>query len=85
MLLLKRMALAVILSGCSETAIAQQTPPAQPAAPATPHSEPWWNSKYGEADARELAKVGASEFLFILSPARIQGAVQMIVTPIAIR
>jgi kynurenine formamidase len=51
MILLKRMAFAVMLSGLSESAIAQQsTSPAQPAAPTTPHSEPWWNSKYGEAD-----------------------------------
>jgi kynurenine formamidase len=40
---LQRFGLAVVLSCCSETAIAQQTP-----APA--HSEPWWDSKYGEAD-----------------------------------
>jgi kynurenine formamidase len=41
---LHRLALAVVLSCCSETAIAQQTPP-----PAE-HKEPWWDSKYGEAD-----------------------------------
>lgn len=43
--LLQRFALAVVLSCCSETAIAQQTP-----APAAAHSEPWWNSPWGEAD-----------------------------------
>lgn len=46
MFLLKRMALVVMLSGLSETAIAQQTPPAEPST----HTEPWWNSRYGEAD-----------------------------------
>lgn len=66
MILLKRMALAVMLSGFSESAIAQQTsPPAQPVAPATPHSEPWWNSKYGEADTigalNNLSEKGAKD------------------------
>ena len=41
---LKRLALAVVLSCVSEGAIAQT-----PAAPST-HTEPWWTSKYGEAD-----------------------------------
>ncbi len=41
---LHRLALAVVLSCCSETAIAQQAPPA------AEHKEPWWDSKYGEAD-----------------------------------
>jgi kynurenine formamidase len=46
MVLLKRLILAAAMSLLSEGAIAQQTPPA----PATPGGEPWWNSKYGEAD-----------------------------------
>jgi hypothetical protein len=92
MLLLKRMALAVMLSGFSETAIAQQTlPPAQPAAPATPHSEPW-NSKYGEAHGvhvfesitRALARDEAEEFLFVLGAPRIQWTGQMAIDPAAI-
>ena len=41
---LQRFALAVVLSCCSESAIAQQT-----SAPAA-HSEPWWNSPWGEDD-----------------------------------
>ena len=41
---LQRFALAVVLSCCFESAIAQQTP-----APAA-HSEPWWNSPWGEDD-----------------------------------
>jgi hypothetical protein len=36
-------------------------------------------------DTRELAKDKAYEFMFILGPARISGAVQMIINPIAIR
>ena len=36
-------------------------------------------------DTRELAKDQAYEFMFVLGPARITGAVQMIVNPIAIR
>lgn len=36
-------------------------------------------------DTRELVKDNAWEFLFILDPARIRGAVQMIINPIAIR
>jgi kynurenine formamidase len=36
-------------------------------------------------DTRELAKDGATEFMFILGPARVTGAVQMIINPIAIR
>ena len=49
MILLKRMALAVMLSCFSEGAIAQQhSADSQPRHDA--HSEPWWNSKYGEAD-----------------------------------
>ncbi|WP_282604327.1 cyclase family protein [Pelagibius sp. Alg239-R121] len=36
-------------------------------------------------DTRELAKDKASEFLFVLGPARLRGAVQMIINPIAIR
>ena len=43
--LLQRFALVVVLSCCSETAIAQQT-----SAPAAAHSEPWWNSPWGETD-----------------------------------
>lgn len=42
---LQRFALAVVLSCCSESAIAQQTP-----APAAAHSEPWWTSKWGKDD-----------------------------------
>ena len=42
---LQRFALAVVLSCCSESAIAQQTP-----APPAAHSEPWWNSPWGEDD-----------------------------------
>ena len=50
MMLLKRVAVAAILSCASESAIAQQAAsPVQPSAPTT-HSEPGWNSKYGEAD-----------------------------------
>jgi kynurenine formamidase len=37
--MLKRMLLAVVLSACSEGAIAQEQ-----------HREPWWDSPYGEAD-----------------------------------
>ncbi len=36
-------------------------------------------------DTRELAKDKAYEFMFVLGPARVSGAVQMIVNPIAIR
>ena len=36
-------------------------------------------------DTRELVKDKAWEFLFVLGPARIRGAVQMIINPIAIR
>lgn len=36
-------------------------------------------------DTRELAKDKAREFMFVLGPARITGAVQMIINPIAIR
>lgn len=36
-------------------------------------------------DTRELALDGVSEFLFVLGQARVQGAVQMIINPIAIR
>ena len=36
-------------------------------------------------DTRELARDGVHEFLFVLGQARIQGAVQMIINPIAIR
>ena len=43
--LLQRFALSVVLACCSESAIAQQTP-----APAAQHSEPWWNSPWGEDD-----------------------------------
>jgi len=36
-------------------------------------------------DTRELAKDNAKEFMFVLGPARMTGAVQMIINPIAIR
>lgn len=36
-------------------------------------------------DTRELARDGAYEFLFVLGQARLKGAVQMIINPIAIR
>lgn len=36
-------------------------------------------------DTRELAADGVSEFLFVLGQARLKGAVQMIINPIAIR
>ena len=36
-------------------------------------------------DTRELAKDKAYEFMFVLGPARVRGAVQMIINPIAIR
>lgn len=36
-------------------------------------------------DTRELAKDKATEFMFVLGPARMTGAVQMIINPIAIR
>ena len=36
-------------------------------------------------DTRELAADGATEFLFVLGQARLRGAVQMIINPIAIR
>ncbi|HUG23651.1 cyclase family protein [Piscinibacter sp.] len=36
-------------------------------------------------DTRELAKDGAKEFLFVLGAPRIQGTVQMIINPVAIR
>ena len=55
MVLLKRMAMVVMMSCLSETAIAQQTPPT--AAPSS-HTEPWWNSKYGEADTIGALKYG---------------------------
>jgi kynurenine formamidase len=45
--LLQRFALSVLLTCFSESAIAQQTPAPTPA-PA--HSEPWWDSKWGEQD-----------------------------------
>lgn len=69
---LKRMAIAVLLSCVSEGAIAQQTPPAAPPAPATPHTEPWWDSKYGEADT-----IGA---LNNLSPKIVKDAAKLIKT-----
>lgn len=34
---------------------------------------------------RDLVKDGAKEFLFVLGPARIQGTVQMVINPVAIR
>jgi kynurenine formamidase len=74
MILLKRIALAVMLSCFSESAIAQQTPPpAQPpaAAPST-HTEAWWNSKYGEADT-----IGA---LNNLSPKGVKDAAKLVKT-----
>ena len=40
MYLLKRLLLAVALSACSESAIAQEAP----------HKEPWWDSPWGEQD-----------------------------------
>ncbi|HOY78839.1 MAG TPA: cyclase family protein [Hyphomonadaceae bacterium] len=46
--LLQRIALTVVLSCCSESAIAQQTP-SQQTAPAA-HTESWWNSPWGEGD-----------------------------------
>lgn len=46
MILAKRFALAIMMSFASEGAIAQQAPPAAPST----HTEPWWNSKYGEDD-----------------------------------
>jgi len=36
-------------------------------------------------DTRELARDGVNEFLFVLGQARVKGAVQMIINPIAIR
>ena len=36
-------------------------------------------------DTRELAKDKAYEFMFVLGPARVSGAVQMIINPTAIR
>lgn len=36
-------------------------------------------------ETRELVADGVSEFLFVLGPARLRGAVQMIINPIAIR
>lgn len=36
-------------------------------------------------DARELAADGVNEFMFVLGQARVQGAVQMIINPVAIR
>lgn len=36
-------------------------------------------------DSRELARDKAYEFMFVLGPARLRGAVQMIINPIAIR
>jgi kynurenine formamidase len=36
-------------------------------------------------DTRELAKDGAKDFLFVLGAPRIQGTVQMIINPVAIR
>ncbi|MDP3494718.1 MAG: cyclase family protein [Hyphomonadaceae bacterium] len=43
--MLQRFALSVVLACCSESAIAQQT-----TAPSAQHSEPWWNSPWGEDD-----------------------------------
>ena len=43
--LLQRLALSVVLSCFSESAIAQQTP-----APQAVHTEAWWNSPWGEDD-----------------------------------
>ena len=68
MVLLKRMAMVVMMSCLSETAIAQQTPPAAPST----HTEPWWNSKYGEADT-----IGA---LNNLSPKIVKDAARLIKT-----
>jgi kynurenine formamidase len=69
MILLKRLALAVVLSCFSEGAIAQQVQPT--AAPST-HTEPWWNSKYGEADT-----IGA---LNNLSPKGVKDAAKLVKT-----
>lgn len=69
MILLKRFALAVAMSFMSEGAIAQVTPAP---APATPHTEPWWDSKYGEADT-----IGA---LNNLSPAIVKKAAKLVTT-----
>jgi hypothetical protein len=81
MVLLKRMALAFVLSCFSEGAIAQQTPPA---APDPSDTETCGSRIFESLDTRELAKDGAKEFLFVLGAPRIQGTVQMVINPVAI-
>jgi kynurenine formamidase len=36
-------------------------------------------------DSRELVADGVNEFMFVLGAARVRGAVQMIINPVAIR
>lgn len=64
MFLAKRIAAAAVLSLMSEGAIAQQ--------PTPPAGEPWWNSKYGEADT-----LGAVNNL---SPAGVKAAIKLVKT-----
>jgi kynurenine formamidase len=65
--MVKRLMLAAALACFSGAAIAQQTP-----APTTPHTEPWWNSKYGEDDT-----LGA---LNNLTPQGVKDAVRLVKT-----
>ena len=65
--MVKRLMLAAALACFSSVAIAQQTP-----APTTPHTEPWWNSKYGEDDT-----LGAVNNL---SPQGVKDAVRLVKT-----
>jgi hypothetical protein len=81
MVLLKRMALAFVLSCFSEGAIAQQS---APATPNSSHIETCGIHISEGIDTRELAKDGAREFLFVLGAPRIQGTVQMVINPVAI-
>jgi hypothetical protein len=83
MVLLKRMALAVVLSCFSEGAIAQQA--AAPTAPDPSHTEAWWNSKYGEADT--LGAVNNLSPSIVKDAAKLikTGKVQMVINPVAIR
>jgi hypothetical protein len=81
MVLVKRMALAFVLSCFSEGAIAQQI---TPAAPNSSHIETCGAHIFESLDTREFAGDGAKEFLFVLGAPRIQGTVRMVINPVAI-
>ncbi len=56
-------------------------------------ADPWYPSKWGEDDTlgsvneitHELVADNAWEFMFVLGQARVKGAVQIVINPVAIR